>query len=48
MTGGRDYLAANQTSKALEQFLKALEIYPEDPYLHYDLALTYDMKRDVL
>jgi tetratricopeptide (TPR) repeat protein len=38
------YLAANQNSKALEQFLKALEIYPDDPNLHYDLALTYDMK----
>jgi type IV pilus assembly protein PilF len=41
---GERYLANNQTSKALEQFLKALEIYPEDPYLHYDLALTYDMR----
>lgn len=42
---GERYLAANQTSQALEQFLKALEIYSEDPYVHYDLALTYDMKR---
>ena len=41
---GERYLANEQTSQALEQFLKALEIYPEDPYLHYDLALTYDMK----
>jgi len=41
---GERYLARNDTSKALEQFLKALEIYPDDPYLHYDLALTYDMK----
>lgn len=41
---GERYLAENQTNTALEQFLKALEIYPEDPYLHYDLALTYDMK----
>ncbi|MEE9119931.1 MAG: tetratricopeptide repeat protein [Syntrophobacteria bacterium] len=41
---GERYLANNQTSKALEQFLKALEIYPADPYLHYDLALVYDMK----
>ena len=40
---GERYLAENQTNTALEQFLKALEIYPEDPYLHYDLALTYDM-----
>ena len=41
---GERYLARNDTSKALEQFLKALEINPDDPYLHYDLALTYDMK----
>lgn len=41
---GERYLGANQTSKALEQFLEALKIYPDDPYLHYDLALTYDMK----
>ena len=41
---GERYLAENQTNAALEQFLKALEIYPEDPYLHYDLALAYDMK----
>ncbi|MCG6980579.1 MAG: tetratricopeptide repeat protein [Deltaproteobacteria bacterium] len=41
---GERFLARNDTSKALEQFLKAEEIYPDDPYLHYDLALTYDMK----
>jgi len=41
---GERYLARNDTSKALEQFLKALEINPDDPYLHYDLSLTYDMK----
>ncbi len=41
---GERYLAMNETSKALEQFLKALEVYPDDPYLHYDLALAYDMK----
>ena len=44
---GEVYLAANQTSKALEQFLKALEIYPDDPSLHYDLALAYDMKGSI-
>ena len=41
---GARFLANDQTSQALEQFLNALEIYPDDPYLHYDLALTYDMK----
>jgi type IV pilus assembly protein PilF len=41
---GERLLARNDTSKALEQFLKAQEINPDDPYLQYDLALTYDMK----
>jgi len=41
---GERYLARNQPSKALEHFLKALELIPDDPYLHYDLALTYDYK----
>lgn len=41
---GERYLARNDTSKALEQFLKAQKMYPDDPYLQYDLALTYDMK----
>jgi tetratricopeptide (TPR) repeat protein len=41
---GEQYLAMNEPTKALEQFLNALEIYPDDPALHYDLALTYDMK----
>jgi tetratricopeptide (TPR) repeat protein len=42
---GERYLAANQTSKALEQFSKALEIYPDDPILHYLLAIAYVDKR---
>ena len=41
---GEQYLAMRETTKALEQFLNALEMYPDDPYLHYDLALAYDMK----
>ena len=41
---GERYLGVNQPSKALEQFREALKIYPDDPHLHYDLALTYDMK----
>ncbi len=41
---GERFLAKNENSKALEQFLKAEEIYPDDPYLQYDLALTYDRK----
>lgn len=41
---GERYLGANQSSRALEQFLEALKLYPDDPYLHYDLAYAYDMK----
>ena len=41
---GERYLGVNQPSKALEQFREALKIYPDDPHLHYDLALAYDMK----
>jgi Flp pilus assembly protein TadD len=41
---GERYLGGNQPSRALEQFREALKLYPDDPHLHYDLALTYDMK----
>lgn len=41
---GERYLGGNQPSKALEQFREALKIYPDDPHLHYDLALAYDYK----
>ena len=41
---GERYLGANQSSKALEQFFEALKIYPDDPYLHYDMAYAYDVK----
>lgn len=42
---GERYLSAGQPGKALQQFLKALEDNPDDPYLHYDLAWTYDLKK---
>ena len=42
---GERYLAANQTSKAMEHFFEALEIYPDDPILHYLLAIAYVDKR---
>ena len=41
---GERYLARDDTGRALEQFYKALEMHPDDPYLHYDLALAYDRR----
>jgi len=41
---GEAFLQAGQTNRALEQFLKALEDDPKDPYLHYDLAWAYNLK----
>lgn len=41
---GERLLGANKPSVALQQFHKALEYDPDDPYLHYDTALAYDMK----
>ena len=41
---GERYLGVNQPSKALEQLREALKIYPDDPHVHYDLALAYDTK----
>ncbi|UCG14468.1 MAG: tetratricopeptide repeat protein [Deltaproteobacteria bacterium] len=41
---GERFLAEGQTSMALEQFLKALGEYPDDPFLYYDLAWAYDLK----
>ena len=40
---GERFLGANKPSVALQQFLRALEYDPDDPYLHYDTALAYDM-----
>jgi type IV pilus assembly protein PilF len=41
---GERFLRQGQTSVALQQFLKALDEYPEDPYLHYDLGWAYTAK----
>ncbi len=41
---GERLLRANDNTRALQQFLKALELNPDDPYLHYDLAYTYNAK----
>ena len=41
---GERFLRAEDTTRALQQFLKALELNRDDPHLHYDLAYTYDVK----
>ena len=41
---GERFLREGQTSRALQQFLKALELNPDDPHIHYDLAFTYYRK----
>lgn len=41
---GERLLGAGDTTRALQQYLKALELNPDDPYLHYDLALVYRQK----
>ena len=41
---GERLLGAGDTTRALQKFLKALELNPDDPYLHYDLALVYEKK----
>ena len=41
--GGEYYRQGDYTS-ALREFLKAEKLYSNDPYLHYDLGLTYKAK----
>ena len=41
---GERFLRANDNTRALQQFLKALELNPDDPYLHFDLGYTYELK----
>jgi tetratricopeptide (TPR) repeat protein len=41
---GERFLQVNQPTMALKEFLAALELNPNDPYLHYDLAYAYDQK----
>jgi Flp pilus assembly protein TadD len=41
---GERFLRADDNTRALQQFLKALELNPDDPYLHFDLAYTYGLK----
>ncbi len=42
---GEGYYGKGDYSSALREFLEAKALYPDDPYLHYDLGLTYKAKR---
>ena len=44
---GEAYLAEGDFTSALRSFLKAEEIYPNDPFLHNDLGLTYQAKGEL-
>jgi type IV pilus assembly protein PilF len=41
---GERFLQVNQPTMALREFLAALELNPDDPYLHFDLGYTYYKK----
>lgn len=43
---GEVYLNQGDYTAALKEFLKAESLYPDDPFLHYDLGLTYKAKRE--
>lgn len=42
---GEGYYVKGDYASALREFLEAEALYPDDPYLHYDLGLTYKAKR---
>ncbi len=42
---GEVYLAQGNYTAALNEFIKAEKIIPDDPYLHNDLGLTYMAKK---
>lgn len=42
---GEGYYAKGDYSSALREFLAAEALYPDDPFLHYDLGLAYKAKR---
>lgn len=42
---GEAYMAQGNYTAALNEFIKAEEITPSDPYLHNDLGLTYMAKK---
>jgi type IV pilus assembly protein PilF len=41
---GEVYLKQGDYTLALREFLKAEQLYPQDPFLHYDLGLAYRAK----
>jgi len=42
---GEVYLNQGDYTAALKEFLKAKSLYPDDPFLHYDLGLAYKAKK---
>ena len=42
---GEGYYRKGDYSSALREFIESEALYPDDPYLHYDLGLTYKAKR---
>ncbi|MEW5909815.1 MAG: tetratricopeptide repeat protein [Thermodesulfobacteriota bacterium] len=41
---GEAYMMQGKHTAALQEFIKAQQSYPDDPYLHYDLGLVYMAK----
>ena len=44
---GEAYMYQGQYTAALRELLRALEIYPDDPFLHNDLGLVYMAKQSL-
>jgi type IV pilus assembly protein PilF len=44
---GEVYLNQGDYTAALKEFLKAESFDPDDPFLHYDLGLTYKAKKEL-
>lgn len=41
---GESYMMQGKHTAALNEFIKAKELFPDDPYLYYDLGLVYMAK----
>ncbi len=44
---GEVYLNQGDYTAALKEFLKTESLYPDDPFLHYDLGLAYKAKKEL-